>query len=401
MPRLREFVLGPWRAVAVLGVTQILAWGTLFYPPVLTMPLIARDLGWSIAFCMSGLSIGLLCGGLASPTMGRLIDRHGGGIVMAAGSLIGAAGLLALAHSENRAVYLGVWVVLGIGISASLYDAAFATLGRIFGASARRPITLLTFAGGFASTVSWPATHFLLDAHGWRGTYLVYAGLLAFVAAPLHFFVLPRMRVETHPAPADAPPPAAVLPARGLPFILVATGFAAYSFVPSGMSAHLLAIFGRAGIDAGTVVTIGALFGPSQVASRLFEFTFGGGTHPLAIARSAVTLVLCAFVLLALAGISTVPAAAFAIMFGVSNGLITIARGTVPLTMFGASGYGRLVGRLALPWLAMQSAAPLVLAVVVERVSDAAALGVTACFAATALVSFLLLRPPPAKPRGG
>jgi MFS family permease len=399
MPRLREFVLGPWRAVAVLGVTQILAWGTLYYPPVLTMPLIARDLGWSIAFCMSGLSIGLLCGGLVSPIMGRLIDRHGGAPVMTAGSLIGAAGLFALARSENPAVYLLVWVWLGIGLSASLYDAAFATLGRIFGPAARRPITLLTFAGGLASTVSWPTTQVLLDAHGWRGTYLIYAGLLALVAAPLHFFALPRKRAELAPAPPGAPLAAGVLPASGLPFVLVATGFAAYSFVPSGMSAHLLAIFRRAGIDAGTVVTIGALFGPSQVASRLFEFTFGSGTHPLAIARSAVTLVLCAFVLLALAGISAVPAALFAIMFGISNGLITIARGTVPLTLFGAAGYGRLVGRLALPWLAMQSAAPLVLAFVVEHASDAAALAVTAGFAAVALVSLLILRPTAAKPR--
>ncbi|HXA24632.1 MAG TPA: MFS transporter, partial [Acetobacteraceae bacterium] len=185
MPRLREFVRGPWRAVAVLGVTQILAWGTLFYPPVLTMPLIAADLGWSIAFCMSGLSIGLISAGLAAPIVGRLIDRYGGGMVMTAGSLVGAVGLFALAHSADRAVYLGVWVVLGIALSASLYDASFATLGRIFGPAARRPITLLTFAGGFASTVSWPATHLLLDAYGWRTTYLVYAGLLAFVAAPL------------------------------------------------------------------------------------------------------------------------------------------------------------------------------------------------------------------------
>lgn len=240
MPRLCEFVRGPWRAVAVLGVTQILAWGTLFYPPVRTMPLLAADLGWSIAFCMSGLSIGLLSGGLAAPTVSHLIDRYGGGIVMTAGSLVGAVGLFALAHSADRAVYLGVWVALGIALSASLYDASFATLGWIFGAAARRPITLLTFAGGFASTVSWPATHVLLDASGWRTTHLVYAGLLAFVAAPLRWFALP---------------------ARGLPFILVVTGFAAYSFVPAGMSAHLLAILGRAGIDAGTMVTIGALFG--------------------------------------------------------------------------------------------------------------------------------------------
>jgi MFS family permease len=398
MPSLREFVRGPWRAVAALGVTQIIAWGTLFYPPVLTMPLIAADLGWSIAFCMSGLSIALLSGGLVSPIVGRLIDRYGGAPVMTAGSIIGAIGLFALAHASNRAIYLAIWVVLGIALSASLYDAAFATLGRIFAAAARRPITLLTFAGGLASTVSWPATHVLLDAHGWRATYLIFAGLLAVIAAPLHAFALPRTRLELQPPPPGTPAPAPVLPARGLPFVLVATGFAAYSFVPSGLSANLLAIFTRAGIDAGTVVTIGALFGPSQVASRLLEFTFGGTTHPLAIARAAVTLVMCAFVLLAIAGISVMPAALFAIMFGLSNGLITIARGTVPLTMFGAAGYGKLVGRLAAPWLAVQSAAPLVLAFVVERSSDAAALGLTACFAATALVSFLAIRAPPASP---
>src|SRR5262249_60679229 len=120
----------------------------------------------------------------------------------------------------------------------------------------------------------------------------------------------------------------------------------------------LLAIFGRAGIDPGTGVTIGALFGPSQVASRLFEFTFGGNTHPLAIARSAVALVLCAFVLLALAGISVAPAALFAIMFGVSNGLLTLARGTLPLTMFVAAGYGRRGGAPAAPRLPVRAAAP-------------------------------------------
>jgi hypothetical protein len=130
------------------------------------------------------------------------------------------------------------------------------------------------------------------------------------------------------------------------------------------------------------------------VASRLLEFAFGGGTHPLAIARAAVSLVMCAFVVLAVAGISPPPAAAFAILFGVSNGLITIARGTVPLTMFGAAGYGRLVGRLAAPWLAVQAAAPLVLAFVIEKASDAAALGVTALFATIALVSFLAIRAP-------
>ena len=181
-------------------------------------------------------------------------------------------------------------MVLGVAMSANLYDSAFATLGRIFGAGARRPITALTLAGGFASTVSWPATHFLIEAVGWRGTYLVYAALLACVCAPLHALALPRGRVEASGARrrTDTKAPDTVLPPHGLPFILVASAFAAYAFVPSGLSAHLLAIFARSGIDAGTVVWIGALFGPAQVGARLIEFSFGRDLHPLWVVRFAL-----------------------------------------------------------------------------------------------------------------
>jgi len=395
MPHPRDFLLGPWRAVPVLGVTQILAWGTLFYPPVLTVPPIAAAHGWSLAFAMSGLSVGLLAAGLIAPTVGRMIDRHGGHVVMTVGSLAGAAGLVALVLAAHPVAYLAAWVLIGAAMAASLYDPAFATLGRIFGAAARRPITVLTFMGGLASTASWPATHVLLEAWGWRGTYLVYAALLALVAAPLHALALPRERpgAEARPLASGAPPPAH-LPARGLAFWLVATGFAAYAFVPSGLSAHLLAIFGRAGIDPATVVLIGALFGPAQVTSRLCEFAFGGAAHPLNLARTAFGLIVCAFVVLGLAGLSAPVAAAFAIMFGVANGLVTIARGTVPLVLFGPAGYGRLMGRIAGPWLVMQSAAPLVLAFIAERLSDAAALAVVAAFALAALACFLMIRRP-------
>lgn len=395
MPTPRDFLLGPWRAVSVLGVTQILAWGSMFYPPVLTVPLIAAEQGWSLSFTMSGLSFGLLAAGLVAPTVGRMIDRYGGHVVMTIGSLTGGAGLMALAHVEHHLVYLGAWAAIGVAMAASLYDPAFATLGRIFGTAARRPITVLTFAGGLASTVSWPTTHVLLANFGWRGTYLVYAALLVGVAAPLHAFGLPRGRADQDARPhAIGTPPPALLPARGLPFVLVAAGFAAYAFIPSGLSAHLLAIFRRAGIDAATAVTIGALFGPSQVAARLCEFAFAGNAHPLNVGRSAFTLVVCAFVLLAIFGISTPVAAAFAIMFGVSNGLVTIARGTVPLALFGAAGYGRLMGRIAGPWLVMQSAAPLVLAFIAEQISDAAALGLAAAFALIALACSWSIRRP-------
>jgi len=389
------WIAGPWRAVPVLGITQILTWGSIYYTPVLILPLVAQERGWSMSFVMGGFSIGLLVAGLTSPYVGRGIDRFGGHVVMGVGSLIGALGLFLIVHAASQPAYLAVWCVLGLAMAANLYDAAFGSLGRIFGAAARRPITALTLAGGFASTASWPATHFLIEAVGWRGTYSVYAVLLAVIAAPLHALALPRSHHAARPPkPDEAASPSRVLPARGLPFLLVAAAFASYAFVPSGLSAHLLAIFTRGGVDAGTVVWIGALFGPAQVGARLIEFAFGRDIHPLWVVRFALSTLLCAFVMLLLLGLSAPVAAAFALMFGGANGLVTITRGAVPLALFGASGYGRLMGRLAGPWLVMQAAAPLVMAFVVDRVSDIGALALAAAFAAIALICFVAIRRP-------
>src|SRR5262249_34065080 len=158
--------------------------------------------------------------------VGRAIDRHGGHRVMPLGSLIGALGLVLLVEVDHPAAYLAVWMLLGVAIAGSLYDPAFATLGRIFGTAARRPITALPLVGGSACAVSGPATRLLLDSVGWRGTYLVYAALLALVAAPLHAFALPRTQAEVA-APRDSQQqtPGAVIPPQGWPFILVAAAF--------------------------------------------------------------------------------------------------------------------------------------------------------------------------------
>ncbi|HEX8809305.1 MAG TPA: MFS transporter, partial [Xanthobacteraceae bacterium] len=330
----------------MLGLTEILSWGALFYPPVLTVPLIAADHGWSPPFAMAGFSVGLFVGGLCSRYVGSAIDRVGGHVVMPVGSLIGAAGLVALAWAPGVASYFAAWITIGIAMAASLYDPAFATLGRIFGSAARTPITALTLVAGFASTVSWPVTQFLIQTVGWRGAYLVYAALLAGLAAPLHAFALPREQAGSTSrlaAPADQARKVFV-PSHGFAFLLVAAGFASYAFVPSALSAQLLAIFQRFGLAPTTVVAIGMLFGPAQVLARICEFSFARRLHPLWIARGAVGLLVAAFVALALLPFSASVAAIFAVMFGMANGLLTIARGTVPLALFGASGYGRLMG---------------------------------------------------------
>jgi MFS family permease len=401
MPSARDFVLGPWRAVSVLGLTEILSWGALFYPPVLTVPLIAADNGWSKSFAMGGFSVGLLVGGLVSRYVGALIDRFGGHVVMPYGSLLGAAGLVGLVTAPNALTYYAAWTLIGVAMAAALYDPAFATLGRIFGKGARAPITVLTLAGGFASTVSWPATQVLIDTIGWRGAYLVYAALLVVVAAPLHAFALPPERASRigHDAGgaastvADARP-AAVLPPHGLAYVLVAAAFSAYAFVPSALSAQLLAIFQRFGLSAASVVIIGMLFGPAQVLARIGELAFGRDLHPLWTARLAIGLMVAAFVLLALLPFSAPLAAAFAVIYGMANGLMTIARGTVPLALFGATGYGRLLGRIAGPYLVVQAAAPVCLSFIAERTSDAAGLAVVAAFAAAALLCFAAIRQP-------
>lgn len=397
MHKLRDLVLGPGRAVSVLSLTQILGWGILIYPPVLIMPHLTADRGWSLAFGMAGFSIGLVTSGMLSPTVGHLIDRHGGNIVMSLGALAGALGLVLLTVADQRPAYLACWLLIGAAMSSTLYDPAFATLIRIFGSSARRQITFVTFAGGFASTVGWPATHFLLEHLGWRGTSLSFAAVLAFVVAPLHAFALPRT-VAVAPLPAvgsgSTALPVATMRPEGWPFILLVAAFALHFFILSGVTSNLLAMLQRGGMDAATVVAVGALFGPAQVVARLVDFLTAGRTHPLWIARGAVALTAFAFAMLSFVGTSPLLAALFAVVFGAANGVMTIARGALPLVMFGPIGYGRVIGRIARPGLFLQALAPFVVAAAVEHFSDRTVLEMGIVGALLALGCFLAIRAP-------
>ncbi|HEY4204788.1 MAG TPA: MFS transporter [Xanthobacteraceae bacterium] len=396
MDKLRDLVLGPERAVIVLSFTEILAWGILIYPPVLTVPHIAAAHGWSLAFCMGGLSIGLIVSGFLSPTACGLIDRHGGNSVMSLGAIAAAVGLVGIAFADRQPVYLACWLLVGAGMASTLYDPAFTTLTRIFGASARRQITFVTFAGGFASTVGWPATHFLIEYLGWRGAYLVFAAVMVLVVAPLHAFALPRVAF-TAPVPVmtkTVPAERNYLLPRGTPFLLLTAGFALHAFLLSGVTSNLLAMLERGGIAAGTVVAIGALFGPAQVLARLADFTFAGRTSPLWVARVAVTTMVIAFTMLAILGISPVVAAIFAMMFGAANGVMTIARGALPLVLFGPVGYGRVIGRIARPALFLQALAPFAVASAVENLSNRTVLEIAAIGSLVALACFIAIRRP-------
>ncbi|MFC0242299.1 MFS transporter [Rhodopseudomonas telluris] len=397
MTALRHLWAGPGRAVVVLAFTQILCWGILIYPPVLTMPHLVADRGWTLAFGMAGFSLALVISGIMSPIVGGLIDRHGGNVVMAPGALVGALGMALLATTDAWPLYFLGWALLGVSMASSLYDPAFATLARLFGSSARRQITFVTFAGGFASTVGWPATHLLLEHVGWRGTFLVFAAVLAFVVAPLHGFVLPRVPARSEGPVSSNPHPLPQQPLRpeGRPFLLLAMGFALHALILSGVTSNLLAMLERGGLSGADAVMVGALFGPAQVVARLIDFLFGGRIHPLWIARGAIALMGVAFAMLAFVGVSFAVAALFCIAFGAANGVMTIARGSLPLLMFGPEGYGRVIGRIARPALFVQASAPFVVATAVERFSDAAVIEIGMLTALLGVGCFLLIHAPP------
>lgn len=390
-------ISGPYRAVGILCLTQILGWGALFYPPGLTMPHIAAAHGWSLAQSLLGFSIALGVSGLTAPFACGLVERHGGHFVMAGGALIGALGLVIIPLAGNYWVYLASWLLLGVAMACNLYDPAFTALARIFGMAARRPITLVTFVGGLASTFSWPTTQALIAHGGWRSVYFVFAAVMAFVVAPLYAFALPRNAVHVPPPEASGAPsakPATIIPASGATFLLVAAGFAAHAFVQSGTLAHLLTILQRGGIDPATTVFIGALFGPAQVLTRIADFATGGRLHPLWVARMAMALMACAFTLLVLAGFSPAVAAVFALMLGAANGVVTIARGALPLALFGAAGYGRVVGRIARPAQICQALAPFLLATVIDRWTGRVALEILIVGALLSFGCFMAIRRP-------
>jgi predicted MFS family arabinose efflux permease len=381
---------GRRRAVTVLGMTQILAWGSSFYLLAVLAEPIVLDTGWPRGAVVGGVSLGLLVSGLAATRVGRAIERLGGRPVLAASSALLAAGLALMAAAPSLPVYLGAWLVLGLGMGAGLYDAAFSTLGRMFGRSARSAITAVTLWGGFASTVCWPLSAFLVESVGWRWTCLVYGALHLGVALPLHLLALPREGVRAETAGSTepvagteraAPPPARIL-------ALLAVILTAGGAIAAAISVHLIVMLQAAGLSLAAAVGLGALIGPAQVGARVVEMLVGRRHHPLWTMTAAALLILAGLALLALG--FYLPAIAL-ISYGAGNGIWSIARGAVPLELFGGSGYAGLMGRLAMPIFIAQAAAPSLAALLLVQAGAASVLVVLTLLALTNVVLILCL----------
>ncbi len=336
-------------------------------------------------------SAALLLSAAVGPWVGRLIDVHGGRAVLAASNIVLAAGLALLGLAQGAVSLTLAWLVIGIGMAMGLYDPAFATLTRLYGRDARASITGITLIAGFASTIGWPATAWFEHAFGWREACLIWAGLNLFAAMPLNWLLIPpapplAAKTPEQRAVEDAAPPRGAMP-------ILAFYFCATAFVTGAMAAHLPRFLEIAGASAAAAIAAGALVGPAQVAARLVEFGLARRVHPVCSARIAAIMHPLGAAALGLFGPAGI--AVFALFHGAGNGLITIARGTLPLAIFGPAGYGLRTGILSAPARVALSAAPFVFGVLLDWIGALAVL-LSAGLSLAAFASLWLLRPRPA-----
>ena len=378
-------------AIAALGVTQIVGWGTTHYMTAILAGSIADGLDLSPTTVLGGFSWGLLVAGASAGTSGRLMDRYGAGRVMMLASMLAAAGLLVISLARGWPALFAGWTLIGLAMRSILYDGAFAALTALAGDGARRAISLVTLFGGFASSVFWPIGAWLDASFGWRGALQVYALLNLLPCALLHarFAGGPRRRPVGAGAGGAAPSSHTPLPPEGArrALTLIAVGFTLHAFINSAIGAHLVMLLGGFGYGAAVVVMTASLMGPAQVVARVAEMSLQRRFSAVAVALPSIALMPVAFI--AALALPTQPwaAALFVMLYGCANGLMTIVRGTLPLALFGSRGYGELLGRIAGPGLLAAAAAPVTLSALVEAAGPRAGLALLAACAVGAVAS--------------
>ena len=360
-------------AVLALGITQITAWGTSYYCLGVLAGPISQDTGWSRGFVFLGFTVALLAMGIVSSAVGRAIDRHGGRAVMTLGTALVSAGLFALAHVHSKAAYLGVWVFLGLGMRLCLYDAAFAALVQVAPSRGRKAISYLTLFGAFASSVFWVVGHALNEHVGWRQTLVLFALINLAVCLPLHWFGLARRESGDGGAASTSAPPASPNGpplegrTRSVAIALFALIMSLNGFVFGVISVQLVPLLEAAGLATAAAVWVASMKGVAQFGGRVVEILFARNLRAITVGRIAVGI-LPPSLLLLLTGTGSLPMViAFTLLMGGSQGVITIVRGAVPLALFGAKGYGVVLGVIATPVLVVNAASPTVFAWIVDR----------------------------------
>lgn len=357
-------------SVNALGLTQITAWGTSYYClGVLAKPIVAET-GWAISTVFLGFSIALLVMGFISAWVGRLIDRFGGRQVMSIGTVIISAGLLGLSQVRDQMAYFAAWAVIGVGMRCALYDAAFAAVVQVVPSRGRRAISYLTLYGAYASTIFWVVGHYLNEAYGWRGTLMIFAAINLVICLPLNWIGLsrrePETATETTAAASSPDGPALEGRLRTVGIALFALIMSLNGFVFGVVSLQLVPLLESAGLAAAAAVWVASLKGHGQFAGRLVEIFFGRNLKAMTVARIALGVLPAALILLMLAQGSLVQLIVFTVLLGASQGVVTIVRGALPLALFGAKGYGAVLGLIATPILFVNAFSPALFAFIVD-----------------------------------
>lgn len=360
------------RHIVLLGLAQLLAWGSSYYLAAMLAEPMAADLGLNSNLIFALFSGALIVSALVGPMAGWAIDHFGGRVVLMMASGVFASGLALLAQSQGPITLVAGWFLMGLGMGAGLYEGAFATLVQLYGAHSRRPITAITLIAGLASTVCWPLTGWLQAWLGWRETCLFWSGVHLLVILPC-YALLPRSA-----KPAGQPTRAAALrtarpsaaddqageveapvkpdaPLRTA--VLLALVFALTWFISTAMAAHLPRLLQAQGLAPALALTVAGLVGVAQVAGRLLEFALQHRLHPMLSARLAAAMHPLGATVFLLVGAPM--AAVFTVLHGAGNGILTIAKGTLPLLLFGAQGYGLRQGLIMVPARFAQALAPL------------------------------------------
>lgn len=371
--------------VVALGVAQTLAWASTYYLPAILAAPIARDLSVTVPTVFAAFSVALMVSAFLGPHSGRAIDRWGGRPVLMATNIVFAAGLALLGSAQGTWALFLAWSVIGLGMGCGLYEAAFSALVRMYGTASRTSITGITLFAGFASTVGWPLTAWLETSAGWREACYVWAGLHLLLGLPLNCF-LPKGTAAVEAAAAPVLGRSGDVPLRSA--VLLSFVFAATWFISTAMAAHLPRLLQASGATLAAAVAVGALIGPAQVAARVLEFGLLSRVHPLLSARLAAAMHPVGVGVLALFGAPAAPV--FGVLHGAGNGILTIAKGTLPLVLFGPQGYGHRQGVLMVPARIAQAMAPWVFGLALDR-WGAGALVLSACIGAAALAALLVL----------
>ena len=379
----------PARLIWALGLTQTVGYGTLYYSFGPLVPQLAQGFGWPEATLFGVLAGSLLLGGLVSPLAGSLADRFGAARVLGLGSLAATLTLVLCGLAGDGLMFCLALLCLELAAAFVLYPVAFAALAQMSGAAAQRQIVHVTLIAGFASTLFWPLTTALEQGLGWRGTYLVFAGLNLLVCAPIHFMLARHARRGTALAGQQPVVSGRATPANGRALLLLMVGgFALSGMLSAAVLMHMIPMLEALGLG-GASVAVASLFGPAQVVSRITNMGLGARLAQPLLAVIAAGLMPLGVLVLVTTAPSLIGAGVFAVLFGFGSGLSSIVGGTLPLMLFGSAGYGRLQGKVMAARLILSATAPFALAFAMAHIGTLWSLTITTALGACAIVAFV------------